>query len=119
VAPTLSVSEAHQINDFAMRLLKQAHPEITDVTLHIDFESDFPDKKTKLDPKRQALLSELERVGISGFERVYLHYTDNQVEVELLFAQGLELGHLAPSARALVASTPWLGSIRLYSRNPA
>jgi cation diffusion facilitator family transporter len=118
VAPTLSVSEAHQINDFGMRLLKQQHPEITDVTLHIDFESDFPDKKTKLEPKRQALLSELERVGISGFERVYLHYADNRVEVELLFAQGHELEHLAQSARALVASTTWLGSIQLYRRNP-
>ncbi|WP_320826729.1 cation diffusion facilitator family transporter [Reinekea sp.] len=119
VAPDLSVSEAHQINDYGMRLLKTEHPEISDVTLHIDFEPDYPDQKTKLEPKRETVLAALNRVGIEGFERMYLHYTDNRVNVELLFGDQQDLAGFAQACTELTERIIWIHSIRLYARtNP-
>ena len=116
VAADLSVSEAHQINDYGMRLLKTEHPEISDVTLHIDFEPDYPDQTTQLEPKRQSLLAELNRVGVLGFERIYLHYANNRVDVELLFADQQNLAGCAQACSELTEQIAWINSIQLYTR---
>ena len=91
VAPTLTVSEAHQINDFATRLLKENHTEITDITLHIDFEPDHRIKKTKLKPMRKTIEAMLAELNIPAYERIYLHYCNNLLNVELVFSEGQDV----------------------------
>ena len=87
VAPRLSVSEAHRINDFAIAQLKAAHPEIQDVTLHIDFSVTEAADQVHQQPLRTEILEQLQASGIDNFEHMYLHYQENQVTVELIFSE--------------------------------
>lgn len=114
VAPTISVSEAHQINDYATNLLQQAHKEITDVTLHIDFEPDHRGKKTLLNPKRGEIKSLLTERGIENYQEMYLHYRDNQVNIELVFADASD-EQLAEKAAELTQTCEWINSIKLLT----
>ncbi|MEJ2044398.1 MAG: cation diffusion facilitator family transporter [Reinekea sp.] len=85
VAPRLTISEAHQINDYATDQLKKTHPEIQDVTLHIDFEADQnSDTKTMLKPVRNRLIELFEQTGINGYNHFHIHYHNNQVDIELM-----------------------------------
>jgi cation diffusion facilitator family transporter len=113
VAPTLTVSEAHQINDFATALLKSKHTEITDITLHIDFEADHRKKKTKLDPMRGEIIKLLSDAGVSHFERIYIHYQNNKVNVELVFAEGEPLDSLEAVSKELTQEHDWINSISI------
>jgi len=115
VAPTLSVSEAHQINDFATALLEKNHPEITDVTLHIDFEPDHKVKKTLLDPKRGELEKLLLDLKIEGYQQIYLHYAENQVNVELIFSTRGASEKILDSCEELSRSVNWIKTIKVYS----
>ncbi|WP_320821604.1 hypothetical protein, partial [Reinekea sp.] len=85
-------------------------------TLHIDFEPDYPDQTTKLEPKRQSLLAEFNRAGVQGFERMYLHYADNNIDIELLFDDQQNLAGYAQACSELTEQIVWIHSIRLYSR---
>ncbi len=114
VAPTLSVSEAHQINDYTTNLVKSTHTEITDITLHIDFEPDHLVKKTLLDPKRKPIEEALSAYGIENYKRIYLHYADNKVNVEILFGEGTDLEKTASDCNAIAEQFDWVRKIDIY-----
>jgi divalent metal cation (Fe/Co/Zn/Cd) transporter len=111
VEPILTVSEAHQINDFATALLKKSHAEITDITLHIDFEPDHRKKKTKLDPMRGELLKLLADKGIEQFDRIYIHYQDNMVNVELVMSDENEIEKVLQVSTELTQKHDWINSV--------
>lgn len=115
VNPTISISEAHQINDIAVEKLKKAHPEINDVTLHIDFEKDDTEKLTTLSPKRQEIESMLEGMEITDYEKIYLHYSMNKVQIELMFSSRPEEARLA-ALEEITEKTDWIASISVYSK---
>lgn len=114
VAPTISISEGHQINDSATRRLRETHAEVSDVTLHIDFEADHDNKKTKLKPKRNELIKLLDGAEIGGYSQIYLHYQNNMIKVELLFDNGQLPADFSAKAAALVEKTDWLKQISAY-----
>ena len=116
VAPTLTVSEAHQINDFATRLLKENHTEITDITLHIDFEPDHRIKKTKLKPMRKTIEAMLAELNIPAYERIYLHYCNNLLNVELVFSEGQDVKKIKQQCDELILNTPWINSIEIHQK---
>lgn len=112
VGPQITVSEAHQINDYAAATLKTRHEEIKDVTLHIDFEADNCRPKTTLMPVRNQLEALLKETPLADYEQLYLHYRGSQVTVELMYKT--PLGHQEKdSAEALVKSHDWIASITL------
>lgn len=112
VAPTLSVSEAHQINDHATAMLKKAHGEITDVTLHIDFEADHRKKKTVLTPKRSEVTQLLNDANINNYQEMYIHYQDNLVNVELVFDHDITYSALT-ECNKLTQAHDWINSIKV------
>lgn len=114
VAPTISISEGHQINDCATRQLREKHTEISDVTLHIDFEADHDNKKTKLKPKRNELVELLTDAEIHNYSQIYLHYQNNLVQVELLFDDEPAPATFAEKTQSLIDKTDWLDKITAY-----
>lgn len=86
VAPYISVSEGHRIAEVARLEVLKAHPEVLDVLVHIDPESDEDQMLCRLPlPSREVLELELQRL-LNGFpapQRVVLHYLAGQIEVEL------------------------------------
>lgn len=113
LAPRLSVSEAHQINDHAVAQLKQKHPEVKDVTLHIDFEADHRREKTKLLPKRHEIIALLDESGVPAPERIDLHYQQNQVIVELIFDRSDLVRVASENAHQLAEAVEWIREVRI------
>lgn len=117
VMPRISISEAHQINDYAVKCLRDQHPEIKDVTLHIDFEEDDKFKETTLTPKRQELEHKLTESGIGCFESLTLHYSNNEVQAELHYTEDCEGMGFKEKCAAVVEQTDWLKSITVYRKH--
>lgn len=88
VAPYISVSEGHRIAEVARLDVLKAHPEVLDVLVHIDPESDDDQLLCRLPlPSREVLEQELQRL-LHDFpvpQRVELHYLAGQVEAELFW----------------------------------
>ncbi|MAL98498.1 cation diffusion facilitator family transporter [Hydrocarboniclastica marina] len=130
VAPSISVSEGHQIGVRVTENIREAFGNIKDVTFHIDPERDErgPDH---LDlPGRAAVLAALKECWepLLDFNHVgttRLHYLDERVSVEV-FLNSDEA--IKPSARAMpnlraeairrAEDLPWLGSVRLWITRP-
>jgi len=89
VAPTLSVSEGHQIADVARARLLEQVDEVTDVTVHIDPEDDeqailnwgSPGRREILDQIYERLANVIDREQI---REVTLHYLTGRVDVDLV-----------------------------------
>ncbi|TCS39929.1 cation diffusion facilitator family transporter [Reinekea marinisedimentorum] len=116
VNPKISISEAHQINDYAISSLRKTHPEIKDVTLHIDFEEDNVNKETKLKPKRKELEQKLTERGIESFENLSIHYSNNEVMADLHYSDDAEEADLKDKCQSVVEETSWLKSITIYRK---
>jgi cation diffusion facilitator family transporter len=116
VNPRISISEAHQINDYAVSCLKKNHREIKDVTLHIDFEEDDKYRETKLKPMRSELERALNEIGIGCFESLTIHYSNNQVLAELHYTEDCEGSDFKEKCQTIVEQTDWLQSITVYRK---
>lgn len=87
----ISVSEGHAIGDAVRDNLIEKFDDVVDVLVHIDPEDDEYKHKTKLLSRQQVqdylqyYLAEFSS-QITGFN---LHYLDNHIEIELIFAQEL------------------------------
>lgn len=114
VSPRISVSEAHQISDYAEAIIESNHPEVKDITLHVDFEHDHKIKKTQLDPKRERLCGELETYQIPEPDRLYIHYLSNQVDIELVYLSERDFEAIKERCKELTQSNNWINSIRVF-----
>ncbi|TXR53225.1 cation diffusion facilitator family transporter [Reinekea thalattae] len=114
VLPKISISEAHQINDFAVQAIRENHPEVTDVTLHIDFENDSLPSKTRLEPKRQEVEALLKACDIDRYQQLGLHYAKNKIEIELQYDSDVVLTSIKSRCEALESRIEWIRSIRIY-----
>ncbi|MHA7878383.1 MAG: cation diffusion facilitator family transporter [Saccharospirillum sp.] len=114
VGGLLSVSEGHQINEWALKALKEAHPEVEDVTLHIDHEADPQDDPQRpLAPLRPAIEAILKERGIVGYERLVIHYRRQHAELELRWLETTDDADLESRCRQLVQEVPWIQTIVL------
>ncbi|WP_416399374.1 cation diffusion facilitator family transporter [Allohahella sp. A8] len=103
VAPYVSASEGHHIGVLTTRALRNAHPEIADVTCHVDIEGNNAELKQRQSVHRKYLaaadkLPDRDRIEreigtcLSNhdveltLERLQLHYLNQQVEAELLIS---------------------------------
>lgn len=125
VPPRVTVSEAHEIGNEVSRRLREAFPELADVTFHIDPEDDSGELEHSLRPGlplRSDVVALLDGVwhGLPIWQArvaLDLHYLDNQVDVSLYVkalpdGQSLEgaAGELRSAARAL----DWVGRLRIW-----
>ncbi|MDR1462453.1 MAG: cation diffusion facilitator family transporter [Azoarcus sp.] len=98
VDPRITVSEGHYISDNVALAVRAAHPDVSEVLVHIDTEDDGQTTSggERL-PSRAAVIEELavlvaderengENTGIPPFQRLQLHYFDRHIEVEVYFA---------------------------------
>lgn len=89
LAPRISVSEAHQISERVRARLLAADDDVSDVTVHVDPESDDETERLSLDlPSRAAVTAALRAAwqGLDGAEacrRVDLHYLAGGLHLEL------------------------------------
>lgn len=112
----VSISEAHQINDLAIKTLKQTFDDIEDITMHIDFEPRDQEIRTRLSPKRQAVEALLLQHQISGFDELNLHYEKNQVVVQLVYQQAFDEESVKAKASALSHNTAWINAVEVLKR---
>ncbi|GAA3950720.1 cation diffusion facilitator family transporter [Allohahella marinimesophila] len=116
VAPYASASEGHHIGVLTTRALRNAHPEIADVTCHVDIEGNNAELKQRMSvhkkylaaadklPDRRQIESKV-REQLAEYddqlvlERLQLHYLNHQVEAELLI-------RINASSPAMTAAAP-------------
>lgn len=110
----LSVSEGHQINEWALKTLKERFDDVADVTLHIDHEDDPSDDGTRpLAPLRPTIEQWLHERGIDGYDRLIIHYRRQQAELELRFPDSDRRRTHSAACEALVREVPWIRQIVL------
>jgi cation diffusion facilitator family transporter len=108
----LSVSEGHQINEWALRTIKEQFSDVTDVTLHIDHEQDLPGASGRtLAPLRPAIETILYERNIGGYERLVIHYHQQMVILELLVSTDQPIAQWQDQCDAIVREVPWIEGI--------
>lgn len=90
VDPRLTVSEGHRISDSVYFRIREQHPEVRDVLVHIDCEDDGTLQTPPPGPlpTRSAVLEMVSTLldGRIRPRRVQVHYIGDRVEVEILLA---------------------------------
>jgi cation diffusion facilitator family transporter len=125
VAPRLTVSEAHEIGNTVSRQLRDAFPNLADVTFHIDPEDDEGETEHSLRPGLP-LRSDVEGMLDDAWhecrvwrERVALdlHYLDAQVDISIYVRQlppGQSLEEAASELREASRELGWVGRLRVW-----
>ena len=124
VDPQVTVSEGHMISDRIRERLKADHGDIGDVLVHIDPEDDAVDRPSSGLPGREALLLELngcwESVDAARqIEKVYLHYLDGNVDVEVILPLGVagdleDAMRIANDLSEQAGQQPHVGKVSVY-----
>ncbi|PXX99240.1 cation diffusion facilitator family transporter [Halomonas sp. LBP4] len=125
VPPRVTVSEAHEIGNAVSRRLREAFPNLTDVTFHIDPEDDSGETEHSRRPG-MPLRGDVEGMldDIWSDIRVWnarvaldLHYLDNQVDVSIYVHElpsGQSLDEAADDLRQAARGLEWIGRLRIW-----
>ncbi|MDI5920288.1 cation diffusion facilitator family transporter [Halomonas sp. LR5S13] len=125
VPPRVTVSEAHEIGNEVSRRLREAFPELADVTFHIDPEDDSGELEHSLRPGlplRSDVVELLDGAwhGLPIWHTrvaLDLHYLDNQVDVSLYInalPDGQTLEDAAGELRRAARELDWVGRLRIW-----
>ncbi|MGQ4880045.1 cation diffusion facilitator family transporter [Billgrantia sp. LNSP4103-1] len=125
VAPRLTVSEAHEIGNAVSRQLREAFPNLADVTFHIDPEDDSDQIEHSLRPglplRRdvETMLDEAWQHSPVWQSRVALdlHYLAEQVDISVYvrcLPRGKSLDDAARELREASHGLSWLGRLRVW-----
>lgn len=90
VSPRISVSEGHRVAELARFRVREAHPEVLDVLVHVDAENDGRSEAQSIDtlPDRATLIEEVSQLLDGAVpERVLIHYLGRQVELEIFLPE--------------------------------
>jgi len=126
VSPAISVSEGHQIGEWATQELLKHHAFISDVIYHIDAEDDHDHKlqsSNALLPLRDEVIASLceHYSQMPPIERCVLHYLSNKVNVELFINEAdkpnISASDLQQQILKCNQHVDWLGSIHVWYRN--
>lgn len=113
----ISVSEGHYLGDHIIRSLKNDHPDITDVIVHIDPEKDEQEPDLTLPLRRQVKETLLERwhglLSDADIEDITLHYLDQKVHVEVIINLSINK-ELVDKLNSEVEDINWLERITFY-----
>ncbi|GED22568.1 cation diffusion facilitator family transporter [Halomonas halmophila] len=125
VAPRVTVSEAHEIGNAVSRQLRDVHPNLFDVTFHIDPQDDAGETEHSLRPALplrddvENLLDEAWHDIDLWHERLALnlHYIDEHIDVSI-YIDGLpddrNLDDAARELRDAASALTWLGRLRIW-----
>ncbi|MDN3526344.1 cation diffusion facilitator family transporter [Halomonas sabkhae] len=125
VAPRVTVSEAHEIGNAVSRQLRDVHPNLFDVTFHIDPQDDAGETEHSLRPALplrddvENLLDEAWHGIDLWHERIALnlHYIDEHIDVSI-YIDGLpddrNLDDAARELRDAASALTWLGRLRIW-----
>ncbi|MFQ3787605.1 cation diffusion facilitator family transporter [Halomonas sp. A29] len=125
VPPRLTVSEAHEIGNAVSRQLRNAYPELADVTFHIDPEDDSEQLEHSLRPGlplRQDVESMLDAAwqNCSAWQNRIafdLHYLAEQIDISVYVRQLPAEQSLEDAARELREASrelTWAGRLRVW-----
>lgn len=99
VSPHITVSEGHRISDAVYFRVRDAHPEVRDVLVHIDPEDDTDLQVVPAGPvpERAEVLADVRLLlgpEVPQPKRVQIHYLGQRLEVELFLPPALDLGQV-------------------------
>ena len=117
VGADISVSEGHQIGDWAMQKLRTSQQDVQDITLHVDHEADYLSEETdiKLAPLRPEIELALSNYSaLSQYDELVIHFHRQQVSVVLIFTQLSDDINL--EAERAIEEIPWLSSVRILKQ---
>ena len=117
----ISVSEGHQIGDWAAHTLLVNHPDINDVVYHIDIENDHGNEMAKsqqksLLPLRSVVLKTLREnwQEMPNFEQITLHYLNEHIDIDIVLKMSSDKFSCRDIEAKIISrnqKTPWLGSV--------
>jgi len=114
VDPRISVSEGHEVGCWVAATLRDAFPDIGDITFHVDPEDDAEldqEAPTALRPLRVEVEATLRMdwSAVCTIEQLHLHYLKGRIDVDVIT-------HDTVTTHALRAATaaPWLGTVRVF-----
>jgi len=125
VAPTISVSEGHQISNAVMLKLRESNELVTDITLHIDAEEDLliaeQIASVKSLPDRIEIEETLHRrwqdlIASEQILNIQIHYLQRKVFLEVMLALPArdKETRLLEDLNSKTSDLPWLESIKYW-----
>lgn len=125
VDPRISVSEGHRISDMVYFRIRDAHPDVRDVLVHVDAEDDGELQVASPGPLpdrpgiKQAIDELFSAYGVVP-ERILIHYLGQRIEVEAMLAPGdrarIDPAALNQSIEILISRDPTFRSIHIFER---
>jgi cation diffusion facilitator family transporter len=130
VAPTISVSEGHQIGNAVMLRLSEHNKSVSDITLHIDAEEDLIIAKqiasVKTLPNRTQIQQELTNrwqsfIPAEKIINIQIHYLKEKIQLEVMLALRIDdiNEKLIIDLNNAVNDLPWLSSVKFWNALPA
>lgn len=121
VSPVISVSEGHEIGVNATQRIREAFPDIRDVTFHIDAENDAGNEPHASNlPSRHEVIHALQsawhaNLAPETLQALRLHYLGRHVSVEVFIHNPMAGRRIdVQQLREQAAHLPWLGDIRVW-----
>lgn len=124
VNPRISVSEGHQIGVQVTQQIREQHPEVQDVTFHIDAEDDSDESLPPLEellPLREAVIEQLHTCWQSlplefSPNQLVLHYLNNRIDIDLYLPDSLPVTVSEAILKQHLKELGWLGQLRVWRR---
>lgn len=123
VSPVISVSEGHEIGVNVTQRIREAFPEVHDVTFHIDAENDAGKEPHSSGlPTRSEIIQSLESTWQHLLEpetlrSLRLHYLGRHVSVEVYIrnTDSVQKAITGQQLRDEAGHLPWLGDVRIWT----
>ena len=125
VDPRITVSEGHRISDAVYFRIREAHPEVRDVLVHIDAEddADLQDAPPGPLPERAEVChTMLSLLGddAAEAERIQIHYLGQRIEAEIIVGKAvwsrMDVDALKQRITALLSARPAYRSVSVFAR---
>ena len=116
VASQLSVSEGHQIGEWAMYNVKQSLADVKDITLHIDYEEDDLVCILEFAPLRPQIEKILQDFPtLCQYQQLDIHYCKQKVSLGLEFKEAPG-DQLNTEVQEIINQYSWLKNVECYLR---
>lgn len=117
VGAIITVSEGHYIAEQVLQRVKGLHDDVSDITVHVDYEEDQHESvETVTLPCRAQFEQVLKQRGIEP-DKLQIHYLSNKLQCELFFWQTPErIPSIRQKLDEWLAEEEWFESYELYQK---